>query len=135
MNLESIDAEYVALRRNLTDYILAGGRLCVIKAPPGSGKTHTLIEVLSALAINGMHVAVATQTNSQADDICIRWARDHPEVATARFSSVGRAAPDGFPRSVVWIADKAALPQGPGVTIATLPASSSLTFTMTCTVQ
>ena len=119
MNLESIDAEYAALRRNLTDYMLAGGRLSVIKAPPGSGKTHTLIEVLSALATNGMHVAVATQTNSQADDICIRWARDHPEVATARFSSVGRAAPDGFPRSVVWITDKAALPQGPGVTVAT----------------
>lgn len=119
MSRESIDAEYVALRKNLTDYLLTGGRLAIIKAPPGSGKTHTLIEVLSTLASNGMHIAVATQTNSQADDICFRWARDHPEVATARFSSKGRVAPDGFPPAVAWITEKTALPTGPGVTIAT----------------
>ncbi len=46
MSLEAIDAEYAALRKDLTDYVQAGGRLAVVKAPPGSGKTHTVIEVL-----------------------------------------------------------------------------------------
>jgi hypothetical protein len=116
---EAIDAEYVALRRDLTAYARAGGRLAVVKAPPGSGKTHTLIEVLSALTADRMQIAVATQTNSQADDMCVRWAMDHPEVRVVRFSSKGVAAPMGFPASVGWITDKRELPTGSGVTIAT----------------
>ena len=101
MSLEAIDAEYAALRKDLTAYLSDGGRLAVVKAPPGSGKTHTLIEVLSALAADGMQIAVAAQTNSQADDICLRWAKDHPEVRVARFSSNGLRAPDDFPASVL----------------------------------
>lgn len=119
MTLEAIDAQYIALRKDLTDYIQPGGRLAIVKAPPGSGKTHTLIEVLSALAADGMQIAVAAQTNSQADDICRRWAKGHPEVRVARFSSRGLTAPHGFPASVGWITDKQELPTGPGVTVAT----------------
>lgn len=119
MNLDSIDAEYAALRKNLTDYVSGGGKLAVVKAPPGSGKTHTLIEVLSGLAANGMQVAVAAQTNSQADDICQRWAKDHPEVRVARFSSSGLTAAADFPASVAWVTDKKELPHGPGVTVGT----------------
>jgi hypothetical protein len=119
VSLEAIDAEYAALRNDLTDYVQSGGRLAVVKAPPGSGKTHTLIEVLSALAAKGMQIAVAAQTNSQADDICQRWATVHPEVRVARFSSSGLTAAADFPASVVWITDKKELPTGPGVTVAT----------------
>lgn len=119
MSREAIDAEYVALRKDLTEYVRSGGRLAVVKAPPGSGKTHTLIEVLSALAADGMQIAVAAQTNSQADDICRRWTKGHPEVRVARFSSKGLAAPNGFPPSVAWVTDKKELPTGPGITVAT----------------
>ncbi len=119
MSLETIDAQYAALRARLTDYVTAGGRLAVVKAPPGSGKTHTLIEVLSVVASKGMRIAVAAQTNSQADDICQRWITAHPEVRVARFSSKGLAAPQGFPASVAWVTDKKELPTGPGVTVAT----------------
>lgn len=119
MNLEAIDSEYTTLRKNLTAYIADGGLLAVVKAPPGSGKTHTLIEVLSALTATGMRIAVSAQTNSQADDICARWAKDHPEVSVARFSSAGLRAPDPFPGSVLWVTDKKELPQGPGITVAT----------------
>src|SRR3954453_24159378 len=106
MSLEALDAEYAVLRANLTDYVQAGGRLAVIKAPPGSGKTHTLIEVLSRLAANDMQIAVAAQTNSQADDMCQRWARDHPDVSVARFSSAGLTPGKDFPPNVLWITDK-----------------------------
>lgn len=119
MSLNAIDAEYIELRRGLLEYVRGGGRIAIVKAPPGSGKTHTLIEVLSALAADGMHISVATQTNSQADDICVRWARDHPEVDVVRFSSKGIAAPEGFPARVGWVTDKRELPGGAGVTIAT----------------
>jgi len=115
----AIDAEYATLRKDLIDYVQSGGRIAVVKAPPGSGKTHTLIEVLSALAADGMQIAVAAQTNSQADDICQRWAKDHPEVRVARFSSSGLSAPGDFPASVAWVNDKKELPSGPNVTVAT----------------
>ena len=102
----------------MTAYLGGGGRLAIVKAPPGSGKTHTLIEVLSALAREGAS-AVAAQTNSQADDICRRFAHDHPEIAVARFASASGRQPDDFPAGVRWITDKGLLPMGPGVTVAT----------------
>ena len=52
-----------AMRADLAQYLLGGGHLAVVKAPPGSGKTHTLIEVLSTLAAEGKRVAVAAQTS------------------------------------------------------------------------
>lgn len=119
MNLDAIDAEYATLRKELTTFISDGGKLAVVKAPPGSGKTHTLIEVLSTLAAEGLRISVAAQTNSQADDICLRWAKDHPEIHVARFSSKELRAPGDFPASVAWVADTKELPQGPGVTVGT----------------
>lgn len=119
MSLDAIDAEYTALRKDLTTYFTGGGKLAVVKAPPGSGKTYSLIEVLSALAAHGMQIALAAQTNSQADDICHRWAKDHPEVRVARFSSSDLTAADNLPASVLWVTDKKELPHGPGVTVAT----------------
>lgn len=119
MSLDAIDAQYATLRRDLTGFISDGGKLAIVKAPPGSGKTHTLIEVLSTLAVEGLRISVAAQTNSQADDICQRWAKDHPEIRVARFSSKGLRAPDDFPARVAWVTDKKELPQGPGITVGT----------------
>lgn len=119
MSLDAIDAQYAILRRDLATFISNGGKLAVVKAPPGSGKTHTLIEVLSTLAAEGLRISVAAQTNSQADDICQRWAKDHPEIHVARFSSKGLRAPDDFPARVAWVTDKKELPRGPGITVGT----------------
>ena len=69
MSLTAIDAEYDALHDDLTSYFAGGGPLAVVKAPPGSGKTFTLIRVLAELVRRGLRVAVAAQTNNQADDI------------------------------------------------------------------
>lgn len=115
---DAIESEYAALREDLANYIAGGGKVAIVKAPPGSGKTHTLIEVLSTLA-DKMRIAVAAQTNSQADDICRRWAKDHPEVRVARFSSSARKAPAGFPSAVPWMTAQKDLLAGPGVTVAT----------------
>ncbi len=120
MSREGIDAEYAKLESELTTYLAQDGRkLAIVKAPPGSGKTHTLIEVLRKLVIEGTRIAVAAQTNNQANDICARFARDHPNVPVTRFASGGTASPADFPDSVFWITDKDALPATTGVTVAT----------------
>ena len=119
MRIADIDLEYAKLRDDLSRYLLEGGRLAVVKAPPGSGKTYTLIEVLTRLAEGGARIAVAAQTNSQVDDVCLRFAVDHPDVAVARFASRGAIAPDGFPPSVSWVTNTDRLPHGRGVTVAT----------------
>jgi hypothetical protein len=119
VTLDEIDAKYADLRKALTAYVLTGGRLAIIKAPPGSGKTFTLIEVLSTLVAAGMRIAVAAQTNGQADDICQRFEADHPEVSVARFSAHSLIHADVFPVRMLWVTDKRELPVGPGVTVAT----------------
>jgi hypothetical protein len=48
-------------------------RVYLVKAPPGSGKTTLLLGVLRELRSKRKRLAVATQTNSQADDLCARW--------------------------------------------------------------
>lgn len=115
-----LDAEYAALEHDLTAYLAASGRrLAIVKAPPGSGKTYTLIEVLTALSGDDMRIAVAAQTNSQANDICERFARNRPTVSVARFASTGTARPADFPDSVFWVTDKDALLTTAGVTVTT----------------
>jgi len=116
---DEIEAQYAALRQELIDHLSGSGRLAVVKAPPGSGKTFTLIEVLARLAASGQRIAVAAQTNNQVDDICIRFAADHPDVAVARFSSKNSLPPPGFPASVQWLTATAQLQSSPGVTVAT----------------
>jgi hypothetical protein len=119
VSTSNIDREYTQLRSDLVTHFKNGGRLAVVKAPPGSGKTFTLIEVLSSLVATGGRVAVAAQTNSQADDICSRLDRDHPEVPVARFAGKRSRQPHDFPTDVLWIDDKDALPDSPGVTVST----------------
>jgi hypothetical protein len=114
----AIDAEYTELQKSLVDYFGAAGRVAIVKAPPGSGKTHTLIEVLSALATDA-RIAVAAQTNNQADDICRRFAGAHPEMSVVRFASASTVPPTDFPSAVRWITDKDCLPVGAGVTVGT----------------
>lgn len=119
MSLTAIDAQYDALHDHLTSYFAEGGQLAVVKAPPGSGKTFTLVRVLAELVRRGLRIAVSAQTNNQADDICRRFATLHPGCAVARFSGPMLKAPAGFPPLIRCITKTADLPSGPGVTVAT----------------
>lgn len=119
MRLSDLDAQYADLRSRLTEYLLGGGRLAVVKAPPGSGKTFTLIEVLGTLVSAGRRIAVAAQTNSQADDICARFAMAHPAATVARFASKSTAPGAEIPPAVRWVTDKRDLPSGHSVAVGT----------------
>ena len=110
-----IDAKAAVVQRELTGHVLDRGRLAIVKAPPGSGKTHLLLQVISAAYKSGLRVAIASQTNSQADDICERLLRDHRSVPAIRFLSNA-----GVTRSAVTIARKTGdLPTGKCVVVGT----------------
>jgi len=113
------DAKSLQLRRDVIAYLADGGQLAVIKAPPGSGKTHLLIEVLAGLVEDGQRVAVAAQTNSQADDICRRIAKTHRRVRTVRFASKAHVRSPDIPSRVEWVTATSDLPNTASVTVST----------------
>lgn len=117
-NRKSLDAQAKQVARSLRDGLLGGERLQLVKAPPGAGKTHLLLELLAAGFEKKMRLAVATFTNAQADDISRRLANDHPKVEVHRFISNGALEPDLGSRVRI-IKSKDDLPRGPGVVVAT----------------
>lgn len=105
------------LLEELTGFVQSTEGLCIVKAPPGSGKTYNLLATVAAAVSSGLRCAVAGQTNAQCDDICERLAADHPEVSTARL--LGSQGP-AVPIAGVALATKASDgPTGPSVTVAT----------------
>jgi hypothetical protein len=100
-------------------HVANGDRLAIVKAPPGSGKTHLLLEVATDAARRGMRVAIAAQTNAQADDICRRLAMGHPDVDTVRFAS-SSAAPYDVGTGVSWTTRARDLPRRAAVVVGTV---------------
>src|SRR5262245_56371364 len=107
--------------RQLEGHVRGREPLCIIKAPPGSGKTFALLRGGVAALGRGERVAVATQTNAQADDVCRRLLCDFPrEVRQVwRFASSGRRRPDDLDRRVQWVTHTSSLPSDEGVVVAT----------------
>src|SRR2546425_4976650 len=81
-----------AVRDALFEHIVGRGRLAIVKAPPGSGKTYLLIEMIEHGHARGLRIAVACQTNAQANDVCRRLANRSRPIAAIRFAS-GEAEP------------------------------------------
>lgn len=119
LSLEEIDARSAAVDRALEQAVVDDTRLVIVKAPPGSGKTTLLLKGVRAGVAADQRIAVGAQTNSQANDICMRIARVFPEIPVARFAASG-AAPVDLGATVAWVSDKHALPQGPCVVVSTV---------------
>jgi hypothetical protein len=113
-----IERRFNDLLGQLRSFAAGAEGLAVVKAPPGSGKTYLLMEIVEYAVGLGLRVAVATQTNSQADDVCRRLAEDHAGVVAYRFAAKG-AIPKDLGASVRWISDKGLLPTRPSVSVAT----------------
>lgn len=103
----------------IADFLGGQGLLCIVKAPPGSGKSFNLLESLDAALEKDSRVAIAAQTNNQVDDLCMRFAERYPTRKIIRFSSEHYAAPDDFPPSVIIETDKGNLPEDSCTIIAT----------------
>jgi hypothetical protein len=97
----------------------AGDQLTIVRAPPGSGKTFSLLRGVEHAAARRGRVAIGTQTNSQADDICERVSRDYPSLEVVRFAAAGRV-PRALGPNITWLDSKKKLPHGPCVVIATI---------------
>lgn len=114
-----IEQKSTEVRGSLFEHISGGGRLVVVKAPPGSGKTYLLLEsVVHARRKRKLRAAIACQTNTQADDICRRLARDYSDVEAVRFAA-GGSAPVNFGPSIAWETKTDDLPLGPCVVVST----------------
>lgn len=123
----SRSSEYAKAQDQVRDAVLAhlaGDRAAaVVKAPPGSGKTLLLGEVVSRLVKAGKRIAVATQTNAQADDLCRRLAGNGQRPY--RFVKSGGGA-TSLPAPVTVISERAELPRGRSVVVATAKKWSSI---------
>ena len=104
----------------LRSFVVGSGAIAVVKAPPGSGKTYTLVEALAAGIKGRRRIVIAAQTNNQVDEICERIAQRYPTQNVVRFSSAGYQPPDDIDERVVFIDKKAAIPDGPIIMVATV---------------
>lgn len=95
------------------------GRLCVVKAPPGSGKTHTLLEAVGEAVRDRRRVAIAAQTNAQCDDICRRYAERFPQQRIWRFAAKDVERPGDMSPTVEWIKATHELPADRCVVVGT----------------
>ena len=91
-------------------------RLAVVQAPPGSGKTYLLLKAATAAYKAKQRVAIATQTRSQADDICRRFSGMH--IPCIRFVAQG-GVNVSQPSGVQAIARHQDLPQGRCIVVGT----------------
>jgi AAA domain len=122
-------AEYEVVRRDierrvretrdaLFQHISTKGKLAIVKAPPGSGKTHTLLDIVEHAYKERLRVAVACQTNAQANDICRRLYKRNSQLPAIRFASGGASVVD-LGKSITWAKKSSELPTGHCIVVGT----------------
>jgi|LakMenE18May11ns_1017448.scaffolds.fasta_scaffold9875661_1 hypothetical protein len=104
----------------LREFVKGDGRICVVKAPPGSGKSFNLLEALEEALKSERRIAIAAQTNNQIDDLCRRFCDRFPGTTIIRFSSEAYTKPADIPDEVVIITNKKFLPDGASIIIGTV---------------
>ncbi|MFM9084035.1 MAG: AAA family ATPase [Actinomycetota bacterium] len=104
----------------LREFLRSHERLCVVKAPPGSGKSHNLLEALDAAVEEGYRIAIAAQTYNQVDDLCRKFCKRYPGQVIVRFSGATYQRPGDLPADVQIITDKKVLPGGPCIVVGTV---------------
>lgn len=116
MTNTAYEAAQTRVREAVLDTLAKPTGVAVVKAPPGSGKTLLLCELVARLLRNSARIAVATQTRTQANDLCARLARDGHRPY--RFAKVGDAFPD-LPATVSVVTNTKELPRAAAVVVAT----------------
>lgn len=110
------DAKAVEVLEKLKSHVEAGRELAIVQAPPGSGKTWQLTNLARHAKKLRQRVAVATQTNSQSDDICRRL--DAAGVPSVRFLG-GTSSVTDLGRSITCVKATTDLPPGPAIIVGT----------------
>jgi hypothetical protein len=115
---DEIEARVEETTAALLKHVRDEDRLAVVQAPPGSGKTHLLLTAVKEAFQQKQRVAIATQTRSQADDICRRLAGPEFLLPAIRFIAKGGSL-TGLPAGIQALADHKALPSGPCIVVGT----------------
>ncbi|HEV8483296.1 MAG TPA: AAA family ATPase [Blastocatellia bacterium] len=115
---DDIERKVAKIEREVREHVADKGRLAVIQAPPGSGKTWLLLKTVEAVHKLGRRIAIATQTNAQANDICRRFDRDYPKLHIVRFAN-GRGSQTHLGNSIEWTTETSELPTSKCIVVAT----------------
>ncbi|HPW20031.1 MAG TPA: AAA family ATPase [Vicinamibacterales bacterium] len=111
-----IDVKVATVTDRLIRHVVDEERLAVVQAPPGSGKTHLLLRAAKEAYRARQRVSVATQTRSQADDICRRFSEAGvPAIRFVAHGDTGAEQPPGIDA----IARHQDLPHGPCIAVGT----------------
>jgi len=116
------------IHEEIAAFIKRRGLLCIVKAPPGSGKSYNLLEAISGGIEQGLRICIAAQTNNQVDDLCTRFAQRYPRDTVYRYSSSSYQQSVDFPANVVIITKKQEIPDEPCTVIATCSKLGFTTF-------
>ena len=115
----SLEQRRAEVLRQALEHVRRSERLLVLQAPPGSGKTFTVSHVVALSVMDmGGRVAVATQTNAQADDLCRRLIEEFPRLGVTRFLAAEGPPPE-LPETVRRARSVAALPGSAGAVVGT----------------
>jgi len=105
-------ADLEAFRRGSKD-------VCVVKAPPGSGKTQLLVDAVPHWIHAGSSVIVTALTNEQVDDICERLGRANSELSVVRFTSSSHTVDRKLPANVSVVRNPRGLPTDYDILVST----------------
>lgn len=115
-----LEEQATGLRGQIVSALTTDKDLAIIKAPPGSGKTYNLLQITAELiSSKSWKVAVAAQTNNQANDLVDEFTRMFPALMVTRVGASGSNPPEGFHSDALWVTSTSGIPDGPGLVIAT----------------
>lgn len=81
------DLAQTAIDRITATFTRADCRGVVVDSPPGAGKSSLVVRVATVLAAQGEQVVIIAQTNSQVDDLIVRFLTRHADTSIGRLSA------------------------------------------------
>lgn len=93
--------------------------VCVVKAPPGSGKTQLLVDDVPRWVRPKSPVLVVALTNEQVDDVCDRIGRANPRLRVVRFTGADHVVEKELPTNVTIARSRTDLPREYDVIVGT----------------
>jgi ATP-dependent RNA/DNA helicase IGHMBP2 len=81
-------------QRKAAQHALLAEDVALVHGPPGTGKTHVLVEVVQRCLARGERVLALTASNAAVDHLALSLVRAQPGLALARAGDPARASPE-----------------------------------------
>lgn len=114
-----VDPSETLINRAADTLLAADEHAYIIRAAPGSGKSRALLRIAKRFLDEGKLVAIATQTNRQALDLCEKWQTEFYENVSdlVRFASTLIEKPPSAEYG--WVTSAKALPKARSLVVST----------------